>query len=61
VEIEIDEEVYGNLKGNRNQEKTMGPLWKNKAYISLVMANTVLYYVLSGIQYWSTFYFVNVY
>ena len=36
-------------------------LLRNWTYIWLILANTVLYYIVSGIQYWSTYYFVNVY
>ena len=59
VEIEIDEEVYKNQQTENNNK--LGPLWKNKPYIFLVMSNTILYYVLSGIQYWSTYYFTGVF
>ena len=35
-------------------------LLKNKPYIFLILANSILFFIVSGIQYWATFYLINV-
>ena len=40
--------------------KNVNRLLNNKPFVFLVLSNTVLFFVVSGIQYWATYYFVNV-
>ena len=35
-------------------------LLKNKPYLFLILTNSVLFFIVSGIQYWATYYFIEV-
>ena len=57
-EVQIELEINPPKKANDFDH--IKKLLRNKPFTFLILANTILFLVVGAVQYWATFYFINV-